>query len=651
MQSEEEILLKYPTLPRPKNRLPYEYKVSEEDKELIIPRLDVIFVLEQALDQIENGISLREATDFLNSRVPYDAKVSHMGLKKIRSRLRPDSIRAPVKRKPRMAPKIVKKDDSTRLEEKRKKLIANERRRITHAKKRIEKAEQELGIIKDNSKEAAKPYFELPSDHEIFQEVTLPEGINEEEVIFRPSARQLKFLAASELEVLYGGAAGGGKSYALLADAARYFEFPSFRGLLLRRTTEELKELVWESQVLYKKLYGNRAKFNAQDKMWTFPNGGTLWMSYLEQEKDVLRYQGQSYTWVGFDELTQHPTPFAWNYLRGRLRTKDEAMKPFLSMRATTNPGGPGHGWVKKMFIDPAPFDTRFPAHNLETNELMLVPEGDPDFPSERWGTPLFYRRFIPAKLVDNPYLSYEYKANLLSLPEGQRRQLLEGDWTLADGAAFPEFSRHLHVIEPFEIPNTWRKFRSCDFGYSQKSASAVHWYAVDPDGTLYVYRELYVKGMTARALSQKIKQLEAGETIAYGMLDSSCWHERGNSGPCIADEMIQAGTRWRPSDRTAGARKSGKNRLHELLKVDEYTGKPSILFFDTCRQIISDLEVIPVHPDGKDDTDDKYAEDHAYDSIRYGVLSRPRSASIFETFNYGVVKPSYRPVDSILGY
>lgn len=642
----EALSLKYPELPHPGKRLPYGYKVSKSDPRVIAPVPEVISVLDEALDQLDNGISIRVATDFINSRVPPLFSLSHMGLSRIRKRLRPGTTRAKTVRK------VQKKTDPDRLEAKRKKKLAADKKSLAWAKKRIEKAEAELGIREENKKNEDNPVFILPSDHSVLTEIALPEGLENEKIVFKPHPRQAKFLMAPQQEVLYGGAAGGGKSFALLADAARYFEHPGFNGLLLRRTNAELRELIWKSLELYTQLPGITAKnWKAGDSSWAFPNGGHLWLTYLEQDKDVLRYQGHAFTWIGFDELTQYPTPFAWDYLRGRLRTTHADLVPYLSQRGTTNPGGPGHGWVKKMFIDPAPYDTEFPATNIEDESIMLVPDGDPDFPKERWGTPLFYRRFIPAKLSDNPSLGYDYKANLLSLPEQQRRQMLDGDWMVSDGAAFPEFRRGTHVIPKFDIPDTWMKFRSCDFGYSNKSASAVHWYAVDPNGTIYVYRELYVRGMTGVALSQKIKEMEARESIRYGMLDSSLWHMKGHNGPSIAEEMIAAGTQWRPSDRTPGARVAGKNRLHELLKIDPYTQKPGILFFDNCRHIAATLEVIPVDPNGTDDIDDKYADDHDYDSIRYGIMSRPRAASTWDTFTYGSTRPIYRPSDNAFGY
>jgi len=467
---------------------------------------------------------------------------------------------------------------------------------------------------------------------------------DEAPVIFKPNpGPQTEFLSSTEREVLYGGAAGGGKSYALIADPVRYFGNKNFNGILLRRTNDELRELIWKTQELYPQVYKG-AKWSERKSQWNFPSGARLWLTYLDRDEDVLRYQGQAFNWIGFDELTQNPTPYAWDYMRSRLRTTDPSLP--LCMRATTNPGGPGHGWVKKMFIDPSPANKKFCATDLETGEPLVYPESH-----AKAGEALFFRRFIPATLKDNPYLYDEgaYEANLLSLPEQQRRQLLEGDWMIADGAAFPEFTLNTHVVEPFDIPNTWRKFRSCDFGYS--TYSAVLWFAIDPAyETLIVYRELYVSKKTARELARLVLEAEAGDKISYGVLDSSTWHKRGHTGPSIAEEMIAEGCRWRPSDRTSGSRVAGKNRLHELLKFDEEIDQAGIVFFDTCRQTISDLQVIPSDKKGTDDIDPRFASDHTYDALRYGIMSRPRSKSLFD-FGEDLSKTEWQPFDKVFGY
>lgn len=467
-----------------------------------------------------------------------------------------------------------------------------------------------------------------------------------QKIIFQPNpGPQTDFLSASEQEVLYGGAAGGGKSFAMVADPVRYMNNPSANMLLLRRTTEELRELVSISKDLFPKAIPG-IKFSERDKTWYTPRGAKLWMSYLDRDDDVLRYQGQAFTWIGFDELTQWNSPYAWDYMRSRLRTST-ASGLELYMRATSNPGGPGHQWVKKMFVDPGPWGKAFWATNIETGERIVYPKGH-----SKEGYPLFKRRFIPAKLFDNPYLTESgmYEANLLSLPEHQRRQLLEGDWDINEGAAFPEFNRHIHVIEPFDIPQSWVKFRACDYGYS--TWSGVLWFAVHPvTNQLFVYREMYVSKVHADKLADMIAEAEEGERIKYGVLDSSLWHERGNAQPLIND-LQKSGEyylKWKPSDRSRGSRVAGKNRIHQALKVDEFTEEPGLMIFDNCTNLISQLPSIPLSKSNPEDVDTN-AEDHLYDALRYGIAThRKASRNLFDPIDQYVNK--YKPADKQFGY
>jgi hypothetical protein len=414
---------------------------------------------------------------------------------------------------------------------------------------------------------------------------------------------------------------------------------PQFSGLLLRKTTEELRELIWKSQELYPKVYPG-IKWSERKMQWTAPSGARLWLSYLDRDEDVLRYQGLSFSWIGMDELTQWQTPFAWNYLRSRLRSTAPDLPIF--MRATTNPGGVGHAWVKKMFIDPAVFGDAFDATDIEKGETLRYPTGH-----AKEGQALFQRRFIPARLADNPYLSEQgdYEANLLSLPEHQRRQLLEGSWDISEGAAFTEFDRNVHVVEPYEIPKTWTKFRACDYGYG--SYSAVLWFAVTPDEQLVVYRELYVSKVLAADLADMVIDLEQDDgNVKYGVLDSSCWHKRGDTGPSLAEQMISRGCRWRPSDRSAGSRVAGKNEIHRRLKVDDDTFESQIVFFSNLTNLISQLPILPIDKKNPEDVDTK-AEDHIYDALRYGIMSRPR----FGVFDFNTTSQTYAPIDRVFGY
>jgi hypothetical protein len=620
----------WPVLQRPPTkagRIPYGYRVNpKNDMELIIIESEVRN-LEIALDHLSNlTMSLREASDWLfleNKR-----ELTHAGLNFLWRKLRGNQDTPRKKRNEQLRygiPKARQKEANYRRGRK----IASIKRTMAAKEKKLKELEEK--------KQRREEHIGREIETVLYDFETIPE---EKEIIFKPNeGPQTEFLAATELQVLYGGAAGGGKSFALLADPMRYFGNKNFTGLLIRRTNDELRELKWESQKLYPKAIPG-AKWKEKDSMWVFPSGARLWLSYLDRDDDVLRYQGQAYTWIAIDELTQYPTPFAWNYLSSRLRTTDPELKPFLSMRATSNPGGPGHAWVKKMFVDPAVPNQPFSATDIETGNVLVDPDTN---------KPLFKRRFIPASLNDNPYLADDgiYKTTLLSLPEDQRRKLLYGDWTVNEGAAFPEFRPNIHTCKPFDIPHDWRKFRAADYGYS--SHSAVLWFAIDPAfGTLYVYKELYVSKQTGRQLAQLVMETEFKERVTYGVLDSSVWHQRGGEGPSIAEEMIAMGCRWRPSDRSKGSRTAGKNRLHELLRVNEDTGLPGLIIFDTCRQLIADLPSIPSDPKGGDDIDDRYSSDHTYDALRYGIMSRPSPASPFGDWGS---RDTYQPFDKTFGY
>ncbi len=613
-------------------RIAYGYKPAPDDPCILIPDEDMVEFIIGALDHIDNGGSLRETAAWLTQKT--GKSISHQGINKIWKERRgalEGNKREKQQKKTRKA--RAPKTGPEKAKAKIKRKAADAKRVLTLQKKKLEQWE-------DPPKPDTPKAPRTVSDSLDFEAAPA-----EKEIVFAPNpGPQTEFLSASEREVLYGGAAGGGKTYSLIADPMRYFSHPEFNGLILRKTTDELREIIWKTQELYPKAFKG-AKWQEKKSQWVFPSGARLWLTYLERDEDVLRYQGQAFSYIAFDELTQHPTPFAWNYKRSRLRTTAPDLPIFL--RATSNPGGPGHGWVRKMFVDPAPANIPFTATDIDTGEELRYPDTHPD----RAGKPLFQRRFIPASLYDNPYLANDgaYEANLLSLPEMQRRQLLEGDWAVASGAAFTEFRTNTHVVDPFEIPDTWRKFRSADYGYS--SHSAVHWYAIDPSyNTLIVYRELYVSKHTGRDLAKAVLEAENGEKLSYGVLDSSCWHQRGQLGPSIAEEMISQGCRWRPSDRSRGSRVAGKNRLHELLKVDEDTQMPGIVFFNTCRQIIADLPTIPSDPKGTDDIDPRYASDHAYDSIRYGIQSRPRAFSAFDD-GRGIPQQQWQPSDNTFGY
>jgi hypothetical protein len=297
------------------------------------------------------------------------------------------------------------------------------------------------------------------------------------------------------------------------------------------------------------------------------------------------------------------------------------------------------------MFIDPSPAGKAFDATDIESGTTLVYPKGH-----SKEGQPLFKRRFIPAMLTDNPYLMQtgDYETMLLSLPEHQRKQLLEGNWDIAEGAAFPEFNRQIHVVEPFHIPSNWTKFRACDYGYG--SYSAVVWFAVSPSEQLVVYRELYVSKVLAKDLARMVMRAEENDgPMRYGVLDSSCWHKRGDTGPSLAEQMIAEGCRWRPSDRSAGSRVAGKNELHRRLQLDAFTEQPRLVITSNCVNTIAQLPIIPLDKRNPEDIDTK-AEDHLYDAIRYGVMSRPRS-SLFDYNPLNSAGSGMKMADPTFGY
>ena len=455
--------------------------------------------------------------------------------------------------------------------------------------------------------------------------------IADREIIFEANeGPQTQFLAASEREVFYGGARGGGKSFALLADPLRYCTKQKHRALIIRRTMPELRDLINHSQQLYPKAYPG-AKWREQEKEWKFPSGARIEFGYAENLTDVLRYQGQSYTWIGIDELPQYANVDIYNFLRSSLRSVDPDIPVY--MRATGNPGNVGSLWVKNMFVDPAVPNTKF---DIDIQTPL--------------GVKKISRRFIPAKLQDNPYLMQtdDYYAMLASLPEVQRKQFLEGNWEAYEDSSFPEFSKEIHVIKPFDIPRNWMRFRTCDWGYS--SPACCLWLAVDFDNNIFVYRELYTQRVTADIFARKVLDAEQGEYIRYGVLDSSTWARRGDIGPSIAETMILEGCKWRPSDRSPRSRIAGKLELHKRLRPDEDTGYPSLFILDNCVNLIRTLPMLPVDKNNPEDVN-THAEDHAYDALRYGCMSRPIHPIKQDFMDKVNENKQPKPADSIFGY
>jgi len=237
-------------------------------------------------------------------------------------------------------------------------------------------------------------------------------------VLWQPNpGPQTRFLASSASEVLYGGAAGGGKSAATIALPLRFVHNPRFNALVLRRDTPQLDDLLSKSLALYTKLGG---KLNQTTGRWVFPSGARVWFTHCQHETDVSRFDGHEFQLVCFDELT-HFTERQYTQIRARIRGTDPSLPRWT--RSTTNPGGPGHEWVFKRWaawLDPKTLRRATPGEQRWFAGDEEVAQGTPDALS---------RTFIPAMLSDNPHVGEEYRAQLLSLDPVRRAQLLSGDW------------------------------------------------------------------------------------------------------------------------------------------------------------------------------------------------------------------------------
>lgn len=374
--------------------------------------------------------------------------------------------------------------------------------------------------------------------------------------------KQLAFMSAEESEVLFGGAAGGGKSYGQMVDALVFaLKHPGSKQLVLRRTYPELeKSLIRTSLALFpRSLYS----FNSTSHTGRFKNGSTVDFGYCGTENDVYQYQSAEYDVVRFDELT-HFTENQYLYLISRVRGVNGYPK---QVKSSTNPGGTGHVWVRKRFIDPSPCGEGFLGEN---------------------GTS---RIFIPSLLSDNGFLCKadpDYKKRLLSLPERERKALLYGDWNVFEGQYFDEFDERAHVTEPFEIPDGWRKYRTLDYGLDRL---ACLWIAVAPNGSSYVYREFCESNLPiSRSAESILERTPKREEIYATLAPPDLWGRSQESGKSKAALFSEYGISF---TRTSNDRECGWLAVKELLRRRE--GGPKLKIFSTCRELIRCLPALTV--------------------------------------------------------
>lgn len=374
--------------------------------------------------------------------------------------------------------------------------------------------------------------------------------------------KQKKFIDAKEGEVLFGGAAGGGKSYGQVVDALLFaLRYPGSKQLILRRTFAELdKSLIRTALALYPRdIY----TFNSSSHTGKFKNGSCIDFGYCANESDVYQYQSAEYDCIRFDELT-HFTEAQYIYLISRLRGANGFPK---QIKSSTNPGGVGHTWVKSRFVDPSSPNTPF-----------LGDDG-------------MERIFIPSLLDDNSFLTSKdpgYKRRLEALPEREKKALLYGDWNIFEGQYFTEFRQEKHVIAPFEIPSSWRKYRTLDYGLDRL---AVLWIAVAPDRRAYVYREYCESSLPISAAARAItERTPEGEDIYATLAPPDLFSRSQESGKSKASIFSEYGVNF---TKTSNDRECGWLAIKELLC--ERDGVCGLAIFSTCTELIKCLPALAV--------------------------------------------------------
>lgn len=455
-------------------------------------------------------------------------------------------------------------------------------------------------------------------------------------VDYTPTARQAVAHTTYADELLYGGAAGGGKSRFARAEALAFaLEVPGSATLILRRT---YKDLARPGAMIPKWLEETpRAlgTYNVTESRWTGRNGSTVDFGYLDSDSDVGNYQGAEYQLIIVDEATQQ-TEYRVGYLRSRLRASGHVKARMAElgyrprMILTANPGGIGHAWVKTRFIDV----------NLPNRLWRPQPTATNKSPG--------IRAFVPALVTDNPHIDADYEDKLDELDEDTRRALKFGDWDVYAGQRFRDFRRDVHVIDPEDLPLSLGGItRAVGVDYGLDAPYAALWGARLADGLVVVYREDYRPGLTPEEQATAIRDLEAPGERATGRpvpvaLDPSTWARNphvktGSTGPgnivveptddtpppgSIADayrQVLGPAVTKAHNDRLAGVA-----LIASKLRVRP-DGLPRLLVYSTCRNLIRTLPALPRDPKRPEDVD-THAEDHAYDALRYLIVELERN-------------------------
>lgn len=414
------------------------------------------------------------------------------------------------------------------------------------------------------------------------------------------SPRQAAFLTTTEDEVLYGGAAGGGKTDALLISCLLTANnHPGSQSLFLRRTFSDLNKPAAAIPRSHE-LFAGLGRWDGQQHRWVFPNRSVIQFGHLQHAKNIYSYQGSQIDWLCWDELT-HFTLDEYNYLRSRVRATVPNIK--TGIRASTNPGGIGHAWVRDRWIDAAPADQTFTI--AESGRTVTA-------------------RFVPALVWDNEALlerDPEYPDRLRTLGPALARALLEGDWDTFQGQVFSQWRRDKHVVKPIKLDPAWSRWTSNDYGLARPFVAL--WFCQDP-ATLrvYVYREISRPGVLASDQARLMRAAEKlddekRERVRFRVADPAMWIRQADSGKSIAHTYAEQGVALKPA---SNDRLSGWERVHEFLS-DAPDGKPYLQVFETCTELIKNLPALVYDQHQVEDVDTDGPDDEA-DALRYGLMA-----------------------------
>lgn len=463
--------------------------------------------------------------------------------------------------------------------------------------------------------------------------------------LYTPSPWSSRFHQTTADEVLGGGSAGPGKSLSLLWDPlvtqavveharmlhkpvegfpdwlnALVLEHPIRQGeseghaLHMRRTMPQLRENIDRAWRMFKK-FDPGAEYNKADHRWTFTSGYKFTFGHCREDNSHEDYLSNQYTHLGFDESYQFLLK-QFEELGARVRSADPVLRRLLRIRLMSNPAP---GWLKEMFVDPAP----------EGNVVLKLKVRDPETGEERWKT----RMFLPARLDDNPDKEFvkDYKFRLLAKPAHMRARYLYGDWNSLEGGFFEDdYNPTVHVIEPFKIPRDWPKWRTMDWGY--KAPGTIGWSAMDPDENVYDFYEFNFRMMKDEEVADRVIEIEKKfgfwndrerKSRLIGVADTQLWEERGDSGKSKAAVFASKGVYWQPADKASIARNA--ERISERLRDYDKDRVPGLMIFNNCRKTIEMLASIAVDENDSTIPDKKSPLKHWFDRLAYSCARASR--------------------------